>query len=83
MQLLLNPSTEYQALLKGLDCISNIICQFTVLERLYRQQGLWKDPNDIEVVTNFEANVTKLYSHVLVYQAKVVCRSTLKAVEIT
>jgi hypothetical protein len=76
----LNPIEQYNSLVEGLDRISDIICRFTVIERLYRQPGV--QILSADMVASFEAKATKLYSQVLKYQAQVVCRSQLAVVQI-
>ncbi|CZR53498.1 uncharacterized protein PAC_03377 [Phialocephala subalpina] len=71
---------QYDSLAKGLDRISDIICRFTVIERLYRQPDVRTLSADM--AASFEVNATKLYSQVLKYQAQVVCRSPLAVVQI-
>ena len=78
LPLLINPSTQQKALVEGLDYISNLVVRFTTIERLYRQQGngpksLLDQENVEELNRSFEAQLTKLYSQVLSYQAQVVC----------
>jgi hypothetical protein len=71
---------QYNSLVEGLDRISDIICRFTVIERLYRQPGVRTHSADMAAI--FETNTTKLYAQVLKYQAQVVCRSPLAVVQI-
>ena len=79
LPLLLNPELQKKALVEGLDYISSLIVRFTTIERLYHQQGprprSLLDQEDLEELNrSFEAQLTKLYSQILVYQAQVVCQ---------
>ena len=80
LPLIVNPSTQQKALLEGLDYISSLVVRFTTIERLYRQQGvgpksLLDQDNFEELNRSFEAQLTKLYSQILSYQAQVVCQT--------
>ena len=79
LPLLINPSTQQKALVEGLDYISSLVVRFTTIERLYRQQGSGPkssldQENFEELNRSFEAQLTKLYSQILSYQAQVVCQ---------
>ena len=79
LPLLLNPEIQKKALVEGLDYISSLVVRFTTIERLYHQQGPRPrgllDQKDFEELNRaFEAQLTKLYSQVLSYQAQVVCQ---------
>ena len=79
LPLLLNPELQKKALVEGLDYISSLIVRFTTIERLYHQQGprprSLLDQDDLEELNcSFEAQLTKLYSQILSYQAQVVCQ---------
>ncbi len=79
LPLLINPSTQQKALVEGLDYISGLVVRFTTIERLYRQQAqepksLLDQENFEELHRSFEAQLTKLYSQILGYQAQVVCQ---------
>ena len=79
LPLLLNPTSQNKALVDGLDYISTLIARFTVMERTYQQYKSTRstsfdsmDMTDLD--RSFELQVTKLYSQVLAYQARVVCQ---------
>ena len=79
LPLLLNPELQKKALVEGLDYISSLVVRFTTIERLYHQQGprprsLLDQKNFEELNRSFEAQLTKLYSQILIYQAQVVCQ---------
>ena len=79
LPLLLNPGIQNKALVEGLDYISSLVVRFTTIERLYRQQGfgpksLLDQDNFEELNRTFEAELTKLYTRILKYQAQVVCQ---------
>ena len=79
LPLLLNPTSQYRALVDGLDYISTLIARFTVMERTYQQykstRSTSSESNDMtELDRSFELQVTKLYSQILAYQARVVCQ---------
>ena len=79
LPLLLNPEIQKKALVEGLDYISSLVVRFTTIERLYHQQGprprsLLDQKDSEELNRAFEAQLTKLYSQVLSYQAQVVCQ---------
>ena len=79
LPLLLNPESQNKALVDGLDYISTLISRSTVMERTYQQYKLTRstssdsmDMTDFD--RSFESQVTKLYSQILAYQARVVCQ---------
>ena len=79
LPLLLNPTSQNKALVDGLDYISTLIARFTVMERTYQQykssRSTSSDSMDMtDLDRSFELQVTKLYSQVLAYQARVVCQ---------
>ena len=79
LPLLLNPTSQNLALLDGLDYISTLIARFTVVERTYRQQVSSQKVTAeryqmSELEYSFELQLTKLYSQILAYQARVVCQ---------
>ena len=79
LPLLLNPEIQKKALVEGLDYISGLVVRFTTIERLYHQQGprpksLLDQESLEELNRSFEAQLTKLYSQILTYQARVVCQ---------
>lgn len=79
LPLLLNPEIQKKALLEGLDYISCLVVRFTTIERLYHQQcprpmSLLDQEDLEELKCSFEAQLTKLYSQILSYQAQVVCQ---------
>ncbi len=79
LPLLLNPAIQNKALVEGLDYISSLVVRFTTIERLYHQQGprprsLLDQESFEELNRSFEAQLTKLYSRILTYQAQVVCQ---------
>ena len=76
---LLNPEMQKKALVEGLDYVSSLIVRFTTIEQLYHQQdprpsSLLDKENFEELNRSFEAQLTKLYSQILTYQAQVVCQ---------
>ena len=79
LPLLLNPEIQKKALVEGLDYVSSLIVRFTTIEQLYHQQdprpsSLLGKENLEELNRSFEAQLTKLYSQILTYQAQVVCQ---------
>ena len=79
LPLLLNPEIQKNALVEGLDYISSLVVRFTTIERLYNKQGpkprSLLDQEDFEELNRaFEAQLTKLYSKILSYQAQVICQ---------
>ena len=79
LPLLLNPDIQKNALVEGLDYISSLVVRFTTIERLYHKQGpkprSLLDQEDFEQLNRaFEAQLTKLYSKILSYQAQVICQ---------
>lgn len=79
LPLLLNPTSQNKALIDGLDYISTLIARFTVIEGIYQQhistRSATSGSNDKpELERSFEMQVTKLYSQILAYQARVVCQ---------
>ena len=76
---------QQEALIEGLDYISNFIRRFTIVERLYRQDDSIDSAapvaDDIrQLRVEFENQVTKLYAQVLSYQSRTVSqlfRSTM------
>lgn len=78
LPLLLNPEIQKKALVEGLDYISSLVIRFTTIERLYQQghrpRSLLDQENFEELNRSFEAQLTKLYSKVLNYQAQVICQ---------
>ena len=79
LPLLLNPTSQNKALVDGLDYISTLIARFTVMEsanqRYKSTRSIPSDSTDIiDPDRSFEVQVTKLYSQILAYQARVVCQ---------
>ena len=79
LPLLLNPTSQNKALVDGLDYISTLIAHFTVMERTYQRYKSTRSASSDSVETtdldrSFELHVTKLYSQILAYQARVVCQ---------
>ena len=79
LPLLLNPTSQNKALVDGLDYISTLIARFTLMEKTYQQykstRSTSSDSMDLtDLDRSFELQVTKLYSQVLAYQARVVCQ---------
>ena len=79
LPLLLNPEIQKKALVEGLDYVSSLIVRFTTIEQLYHQQdprarSLLDKENLEELNRSFEAQLTRLYSQILTYQAQVVCQ---------
>ena len=78
LPLLLNPASQNKALVDGLDYISTLIARFTVMERTYQQHkstlSTSSDSMNNDLDCSFELQVTKLYSQILAYQARVVCQ---------
>ena len=79
LPLLLNSTSQNKALVDGLDYISTLIARFTVMERTYQHFKSTRftssdsmDTTDLD--RSFELHVTKLYSQILAYQARVVCQ---------
>ena len=78
LPLLQNPTLQQSTLMEGVEYISHLIVRFTVIERNCR----WREPrikssnigDTTELNTTFETQVTKLYSHILCYEARVVCQ---------
>ncbi|KAF4250500.1 hypothetical protein CNMCM8980_000868 [Aspergillus fumigatiaffinis] len=81
--LLLKPGQEYQALLAGLEYMSQIIRQFNVIERRYlsRKHDLAvPDDQADQFVEGLETAFLKLYTGVLEFQARAVCHLTKHSV---
>ena len=79
LPLLLNPTSQNKALVDGLDYISTLIARFTVMERTCQQYKSTRSASSdsmemIDLDRSFELQVTKLYSQILAYQARVVCQ---------
>ena len=84
LPLLLNPTSQNKALVDGLDYISTLIARFTVMERTYEQHKSTRSTSSdlidmTDLGRSFELQVTKLYSQILAYQARVVCQLPRKA----
>ncbi|GKZ38373.1 hypothetical protein AbraIFM66950_010530 [Aspergillus brasiliensis] len=83
IKLLLKPGQEYQALLAGLEYVSQIIRQFNVMERRYlsRKHSLAISPDQaVQFVDGLEAAFLKLYTGVLEFQARAICHLTKHSV---
>ena len=79
LPLFLNPASQNKALVDGLDYISALIARFTVIETTYQQhistRSTSSGPKNLtELDRSFELQVTKLYSQILAYQARVICQ---------
>ena len=79
MPLLLSPTSQTNALVDGLAYISTLIARFTVIEGHFRQYRSAFSTSSgstgtAELDLSFEIQVTKLYSQILAYQARVVCQ---------
>ena len=77
LPLLLNPISQDNALVDGLAYISTLIARFTVIEghfRHYKSALSCRSSGTADLALSFEIQVTKLYSQVLAYQARVVCQ---------
>ncbi len=79
LPLLLNPASQDKALVDGLDYISTLIARFSVIETTYQQhistRFTLSGPQKLtELDHSFELQVTKLYSQILAYQARVICQ---------
>ncbi|KAL1851954.1 hypothetical protein Plec18167_007543 [Paecilomyces lecythidis] len=73
--LLVNVSQQPNDLVKGVDYISDLLCRFSVTERLYRSQlnsiSTSKSSPDLRNLRNhFETALTQLYSKILRYQGQ-------------
>ena len=71
LHLLLKPTEQQEALVKGLDQISDVICRYTVVEDTYRREmaatvttSSWLTKL-IRLGNALETNITKLYSQIL------------------
>ncbi|MCJ1246978.1 Ankyrin-2 [Trapelia coarctata] len=75
VNLLSNSSTERTALTEGLDYITQVICRFSVVEDVYREQQE-HDPTSVEQAkaVEFAEALVKVYSHILLYQMHVVAQ---------
>jgi len=79
VQLLLRPGQEYQALLDGLDYVSQVICQLNVIERRYlsgKYTSCIPAAQVHQFVDGLEGAFLKLYTRVLEFQARAVCHLT-------
>jgi len=75
VNLLSNSSTERTALIEGLDYVTRVICRFSVVEDVYRQQQE-HDPASVEQAkaVEFAVALIKVYSQILLYQMHVVAQ---------
>lgn len=67
---------QHASLLQGLDFTSALICRLGVMEDLYRSRSEFSLPDPkhtIELMEEFEANLTALYSKILEFQARALC----------
>ncbi|TEY67249.1 hypothetical protein BOTCAL_0128g00090 [Botryotinia calthae] len=78
LPLLINAAEQPKALTKGVEYISELLCRFSVIERLYQEQTR----DDLAVVTtdteklrlSFEKSLTELFAQVLLYQCRAISR---------
>ncbi|KAJ5691582.1 hypothetical protein N7488_012317 [Penicillium malachiteum] len=73
ISLVLKPGREYQALLEGLEYISQTICLYHIIERryLFREHSLAVlDQQDDAFVDGLEAVFLKLYKDIIEFQAR-------------
>ncbi|KAM0183487.1 hypothetical protein ACHAPC_006489 [Botrytis cinerea] len=78
LPLLINAAEQPKGLAKGVEYVSELLCRFSVIERLYQEQIR----DDLIVVTtdtkrlrlSFEKSLTELYAQVLLYQCCAISR---------
>src|SRR6266536_326180 len=76
LQLLVKAVEQHDAVVKGLGSTSAFICRLPVMEALYRSRAKLPSLNSdgsISFQQEFEANLTKLYSQILEFQARALC----------
>lgn len=79
LPMLLNPSSQRDALLEVVDYVATLSVRFAVVEDVYREQkeahaSACTPQHDVELQTSFETQVAKLYSQILSLQARIVCQ---------
>lgn len=79
LPLLLSPTSQNNALVDGMAYISTLIARFTVIEQHFRHyksalSTSCGSSGTADLALSFEIQVTKLYSQILAYQARVVCQ---------
>ena len=79
LPLLLSPTSQTNALVDGLAYISTLIARFTIIEGHFRHytsalSTSCDSSGTADLALSYEIQVTKLYSQILIYQARVVCQ---------
>ncbi|KAF7888284.1 uncharacterized protein EAF02_002825 [Botrytis sinoallii] len=76
LPLLINAAEQPKALTKGVEYVSELLCRFSVTERLYQEKirdALAIIPTDTEELrSSFEKSLTELYAQVLLYQCRAI-----------
>ncbi|KAF7938823.1 uncharacterized protein EAE98_001161 [Botrytis deweyae] len=76
LPLLINAAEQPKALTKGVEYVSELLCRFSVTERLYQEQirdALATVLTDTEELrSSFEKSLTELYAQVLLYQCRAI-----------
>lgn len=73
---MINAAEQPKALTKGVEYVSELLCRFSVTERLYQEQI--RDASAIvitdtkELRSSFEKSLTELYAQVLLYQCRAI-----------
>ncbi|KAF7902693.1 hypothetical protein EAF00_002596 [Botryotinia globosa] len=76
LPLLINAAEQPKALTKGVEDVSELLCRFSVTERLYQEQI--RDASAVvitdtkELRSSFEKSLTELYVQVLLYQCRAI-----------
>ncbi|TGO60280.1 hypothetical protein BOTNAR_0148g00180 [Botryotinia narcissicola] len=76
LPLLINAAEQPKALAKGVEYVSELLCRFSVTERLYQEQI--RDTSAVvitdtkELRSSFEKSLTELYAQVLLYQCRAI-----------
>ncbi|TGO39883.1 hypothetical protein BHYA_0046g00370 [Botrytis hyacinthi] len=86
LPLLINAAEQPKALTKGVEYVSELLCRFSVTERLYQEQI--RDALAIatteELRSSFEKSLTELYAQVLLYQCRAISQlHSSKVISIT
>ncbi|ESZ97345.1 ankyrin repeat-containing protein [Sclerotinia borealis F-4128] len=74
-QLLINASEQPKDLVKGVDYISRILCQVSVIERMYQEQIAYfplatATRDTAKLFSKFEEDLTNFYAKILQYQCR-------------
>ncbi|KAF7953585.1 uncharacterized protein EAE97_000984 [Botrytis byssoidea] len=76
LPLLINAAEQPKALTKGVEYVSELLCRFSVTERLYQEQirdtSAFVITDTKKLRSNFEKSLTELYAQVLLYQCRAI-----------